>query len=122
MRGSGRLLLGAFAMTAALPCLAADIAFSSVTDFTQMSLQLRTADNANPQSIGLNVTLAPEAQRRLAQVTRQAMHQPLRLVINGVLVSTATIQAVVEGPGLMISVPRDIARDLVPTLLEPSTP
>lgn len=119
MRGSGRLLLAAFAMTAALPCLAADIAFSSVTDFTQMSLQLRTADNANPQSIGLSVTLAPEAQRRLAQVTRQAMHQPLRLVINGVLVSTATIQAVVEGPGLMISVPRDIARDLVPTLLEP---
>ncbi|WP_237140689.1 hypothetical protein [Pseudomonas silesiensis] len=109
-------------MTAALPCLAADIAFSSVTDFTQMSLQLRTADNANPQSIGLQVTLAPEARRRLAQVTRQAMHQPLRLVINGVLVSTATIQAVVEGPGLMISVPRDIARDLVPTLLEPSTP
>ena len=122
MGGSRRLLLGAFAMTAALPCLAADIAFSSVTDFTQMSLQLRTADNANPQSIGLQVTLAPEAQRRLAQVTRQAMHQPLRLVINGVLVSTATIQAVVEGPGLMISVPRDIARDLVPTLLEPSTP
>lgn len=122
MRGSSRLLLGAFAMTAALPCLAADIAFSSVTDFTQMSLQLRTADNANPQSIGLQVTLAPEAQRRLAQVTRQAMHQPLRLLINGVLVSTATIQAVVEGPGLMISVPRDIARDLVPTLLEPSTP
>ncbi len=122
MRGSRRLLLGAFAMTAALPCLAVDIAFSSVTDFTQMSLQLRTADNANPQSIGLQVTLAPEAQRRLAQVTRQAMHQPLRLVINGVLVSTATIQAVVEGPGLMISVPRDIARDLVPTLLEPSTP
>jgi preprotein translocase subunit SecD len=122
MRGSRRLLLGAFAMTAALPCLAADIAFSSVTDFTQMSLQLRTADNANPQSIGLNVTLAPEAQRRLAQVTRQAMHQPLRLVINGVLVSTATIQAVLEGPGLMISIPRDIARDLVPTLLEPSTP
>ena len=121
MGGSRRLLLGAFAMTAALPCLAADIAFSSVTDFTQMSLQLRTADNANPQSIGLQVTLAPEAQRRLAQVTRQAMHQPLRLVINGVLVSTATIQAVVEGPGLMISVPRDIARDLVPTLLEPST-
>lgn len=122
MRGSRRLLLGAFAMTAALPCLAVDIAFSSVTDFTQMSLQLRTADNANPQSIGLQVTLAPEAQRRLAQVTRQAMHQPLRLLINGVLVSTATIQAVVEGPGLMISVPRDIARDLVPTLLEPSTP
>ncbi|VVQ16555.1 hypothetical protein PS914_05882 [Pseudomonas fluorescens] len=122
MRGSGRLLLGAFAMTAALPCLAADIAFSSVIDFTQMSLQLRTADHANPQSIGLHVTLAPEAQRRLAQVTRQAMHQPLRLVINGVLVSTATIQAVLEGPGLMISVPRDIARDLVPTLLEPSAP
>ncbi|VVM91414.1 hypothetical protein PS639_02799 [Pseudomonas fluorescens] len=121
MRGSGRLLLMACAMTAALPCVAADIAFSSTADFTEMSLELKREDNANPQSIGLQVTLAADAQRRLAQVTREATNQPLRLVINGMLVSTATIRTVVEGPKLMISVPRDIARDLVPTLLEPST-
>ncbi|WP_224792025.1 hypothetical protein [Pseudomonas fluorescens] len=108
-------------MTAALPCVAADIAFSSTADFTEMSLELKREDNANPQSIGLQVTLAADAQRRLAQVTREATNQPLRLVINGMLVSTATIRTVVEGPKLMISVPRDIARDLVPTLLEPST-
>jgi hypothetical protein len=53
------------------------------------------------------------------QVTRQEMHQPLRLSINGVLVSTATIQTVIKGPGLMISVPREIAGNLLPTLLEP---
>ena len=121
MPRSGKLLLVAIAMTAALPCLAADIAFSSASDFTEMSLELKREDDANPQSIGLRVTLAADAQRRMAQVTRESIHQPLRLVINEILVSTVTIQSVVEGPKLMIAVPRDIARDLVPTLLEPST-
>ena len=120
MRGSGRLLVVALAMAAALPCLAADIAFSSATDFTEMNLALKRQDDANPQAIGLQVSLAADAQRRLAQVTREQMNQPLRLVINGVLVSTTTIRSVIEGPKLMISVPRDVARDLIPKLLEPS--
>ncbi|BCX66562.1 MULTISPECIES: hypothetical protein [Pseudomonas] len=106
-------------MMAALPSLAADIDFSSRSDFTEMSLELKRVDDPNPQSIGLKVTLSPEAQRRLEQVTSQEMHQRLRLSINGVLVSTATIQSVINGPGLAISVPRAVAGKLVPTLLEP---
>ena len=122
MRGIGKLLFLALGMAGALQCLAAEIAFSSGSDFTEMSLELRRAGDINPQSIGLQVTLSPDAQRRLAQMTREEMHQSLTLFINGLLVSTATIQSVIEGPKLAISVPREIARNLVPTLLEPSVP
>lgn len=122
MKDAWKVFFVALGMAASLQCLAAEIAFSSASDFTAMSLELRTVDNLNPQSVGLHVTLSPDAQGRLAQVTRQALHQPLRLFINGQLISTATIQSVVEGPGLMISVPREIARKLVPTLLELSAP
>ncbi|MHC8385858.1 hypothetical protein [Pseudomonas sp. LB3P14] len=122
MRGSAKLLFAALGMTETLQCLAADIAFSSGSDFTEMNLELKRTDDLNPQSIGLKVTLSPDAQRRLEKVTRQEMHQRLRLSVNGMLVSTATIQSVIKGPGLLISVPREIAADLIPTLLERSTP
>ncbi|PYY71679.1 hypothetical protein CRX42_04960 [Pseudomonas jessenii] len=119
MKGSGKLLLVALAMTTALQCRAADFAFSSRSDFSEMNLQLKQAGESNPQFIDLQVTLSPEAQRRFTQVTREEMHQPLRLFINGVLVSTATIQSVISGPSLRIVVPSQIARDLLPSLLEP---
>lgn len=119
MKGSGKLFFGALGMVAAMQCLAADIIFTSRSDFTVMNLELRRVDEHSPQSIELNVTLSPDAQRRLAQVTRQEMHQRVRLFINGVLVSTTTVQSEIRGPSLRISVPREIAGDLVPTLLEP---
>jgi hypothetical protein len=119
MRGSSKLSFVALGMVATLQCLAADIAFTSGSDFIAMSLELKRIDTSSPQSIGLQVTLSPDAQRRLAQVTRQEMHQRMRLFINGVLVSTTTVQSEIRGPGLFISVPREIAGALVPTLLEP---
>ncbi|WCM52635.1 hypothetical protein OH720_06365 [Pseudomonas sp. WJP1] len=85
----------------------------------EMNLELKRVDDPNPQSIALKVVLSPDAQSRLEQVTRQEMHQSLRLSINGILVSTSTVQSVIRGPGLMISVPREIADNLLPTLLEP---
>ena len=118
MRGSGKLFFLALGMMAALPCLAADFAFSSGSDFTEMNLQLKRTDDPNPQSIALKVTLSADAQHRWEQVTRQEMHQQLRLFINGVLVSTTTIQSVIKGPDLMIHVPREVAESLLPTLLE----
>jgi hypothetical protein len=119
MKGAGKLIFGALGMVAAMQCLAADIAFTSRSDFTAMDLELKRIDNLNPQSIGLKVTLSADAQQRLEQVTRLGMNQSLRLFINGVLVSTTKIKSVSNGPGLLISVPREIAGDLVPTLLEP---
>ncbi|PCR96990.1 hypothetical protein CP336_08525 [Pseudomonas fluorescens] len=122
MKGSGRLLLAAMGMMASLQSIAADIAFSSGADFSEMNLEFRRNDDPNPQAVMLNVTLSPEAQRRLERVTTEGMHQRLQLSINGVQVSNATIQSVIKGPSLMISVPREVARDLLPTLLEPLTP
>lgn len=119
MRGSGKLVFVALGLMAAMQSLAADIAFTSSSDFTAINLELKRIDDHNPQSIGLNVTLSPDAQSRLEQVTRQELHQRLRMSINGVLVSTTTIQSVINGPSLLISVPREIAGSLVPTLLEP---
>jgi hypothetical protein len=109
-------------MMVATQCLAAEIDFTSRSDFTAMNLELKRIDDPNPQSIGLNVTLSPDAQQRLETVSRQEMHQRLRLSINGVLVTTATIQSVIKGPSLSIAVPREIAGNLLPTLLEPAAP
>ncbi|MNV07182.1 hypothetical protein D3C71_976020 [compost metagenome] len=119
MKGSGKLLLAALAMTTALQCQAADFAFSSQSDFSEMNLQLKRAGEPHLQFIDLQVTLSPEAQSRFTRVTREEMHQTLRLFINGVLVSTATIQSVISGPSLRIALPSEIARNLLPTLLEP---
>lgn len=122
MKSAGKLVFAVLAMLGALQCLAAEIALSSQTDFTEMTLELKRADNLNPDSMGLSVTLSPDAQRRLALVMRQEMNNYLQLSINGIAVSNAMIHSVIEGPGLVIAVPRKIARDLLPTLLEPSTP
>ncbi|MDF9777247.1 hypothetical protein [Pseudomonas baetica] len=122
MKSAGKLVFAVLAMLGALQCLAAEIALSSETDFTEMTLELRRADNLNPDSMELRVKLSPDAQRRLALVTHQEMHNYLQLSINGIAVSNAMIHSVIEGPGLVIAVPRKVARDLLPTLLEPSTP
>ena len=112
----------ALGMTAALQCLAAEINLSSATDFTAMTLRLKQADDPNPNSVTLEVTLSPDAQRRVAQVSREEMNKPVHLFINGVLVSTPTVRSVIEGPGMQIGVLRDVAPSLIPTLLEPSAP
>ncbi|WP_423205052.1 hypothetical protein PGC34_06480 [Pseudomonas kribbensis] len=118
MKGSGRVLLAVLAMMASWPSMAAEIAFSSETDFSEMSLELKRIDDPNPQVVELNVILSPDAQRRLQRVTTEAIHQRLQLSINGVQVSSATIQSVINGPSLRIAVPRKVASKLLPTLLE----
>ncbi|AWY43196.1 hypothetical protein DKY63_26075 [Pseudomonas putida] len=120
MRGSGKLIFAALGMMMVLPCVAAEFDFSSSSDFTEINLELKQIDDPNPQAIMLKVMLSHDAQRRLEQVSSRAIHERLRLSINGIEVSNSTIQSAIKGPGMMISVPREIARDLLPTLLEPS--
>lgn len=87
-----------------------------------MSLKLKRIDDPNPQTVELNVTLSPDAQRRLERATTEGMHKLLQVSINGIQVSSAMVGSVVRGPGLRIGMPREVARNLVPTLLEPLTP
>lgn len=122
MKVSGRVLLAVLALMASFPSVAAEIAFSSAADFSEMSLELKRIDDPNPQTVELNVTLSPDAQRRLERATTEGMHKLLQVSINGIQVSSAMVGSVVRGPGLRIGVPREVARNLVPTLLEPLTP
>ena len=103
MKNAGKLVFAVLAMLGALQCLAAEIALSSETDFTEMTLELRRADNLNPDILELRVMLSPDAQRRLALVTRQEMHKYLQLSINNIAVSNAMIHSVTKGPGLVIA-------------------
>ncbi|KQN51550.1 hypothetical protein ASE98_22475 [Pseudomonas sp. Leaf48] len=118
MRGSAKALWVALGLMGALHCLAAEIAMSSASDFTEISVDLKGAHD--PDFIILRVTLSPDAQHRMAQVTRENLHQPLKLFIDSMLVSTTTIQSAIEGPALMVVLPPETARNLLPRLLEPS--
>ncbi|WP_434705194.1 hypothetical protein J3P85_05890 [Pseudomonas sp. Z1-12] len=122
MTKAKQALFVALGMVAALQCLAADIKLSSATDFSAMVLTLKQVDDPNPDYLSLEVTFSPQGQQRMAQATREAMHQRLRFFIDGVLVSTAIVQEVLNGPAARMSISREAARSLVPKLLEPSTP
>ncbi|WP_434558360.1 hypothetical protein J3P95_19360 [Pseudomonas sp. Z5-35] len=122
MKKAQQALFVALGMAAALQCLAADINFSSATDFTTMNLRIEQVGDPKPDFVTLDVTLSPDAQRRMAQVSREEMNKPLRLFINGILVSTPTVRSVIDGVGMQIAVPSDVARSLIPTLLEPLAP
>lgn len=117
-----QLLFVVMGMAAALQCLAADINFSSSSDFTQINLRLKRGDSSVPQSLTLEITLGLNAQRRMARISREEMNKPLRLFINGLLVSTPTVRSVLDSPGIQIHVSREVALALIPTLLEPLTP
>ncbi|MFW0755546.1 SecDF P1 head subdomain-containing protein [Pseudomonas sp. H11T01] len=104
-------------MMGAIPAQAAEINFSSVSDFARMELLLKDIDRSNPDEVELNVTLTPQAAERMCKITRESMKQSLTVLINGRRISTATVQSEVGGQ-FRIGVPRAIARDLLPTLID----
>lgn len=100
---------------------AADLTFTSASDFTEMNLELKKPHQDSSDIVMLNVTLSPEAQGRAETISRQAMKQSLTLFINGIQISTTTVHSVL-GPRFGIAVPRPIALELIPTLLAPAKP
>lgn len=103
-------------MGAALASQAAELDLSSATDFTRMELLLKDNDRLH-SSFEMNVTLSPEATERVQRISGESIGQPLTLSINGWKVSTATVQSVL-GSKLMLSIPRAVAPDLLPTLID----
>lgn len=104
-------------MMGALPSHAAEINFLSSSDFIKMDVLLKDIDSPNPDTVELNVTLSPQAAERMREISRDSMKQPLTVLINGRQIATATVQSEV-GAQFRIGVPRAIARDLLPTLIE----
>lgn len=88
---------------------AAELAFLSASDFTEINLELKNPDGANPEYVQLQVTLTPEAQARNEKVSREAMDQTLTVSIDGQRISSATVRGVMDAPQLRISVSRETA-------------
>jgi hypothetical protein len=96
---------------------AAEIDFSSATDFTRMEMLLKDDEGANPDHVELEVTLSPRATERIQKVSQEAMGQPLTLSINGLPISTATVHGVM-GATFRVSMSHTVAKSLLPTLIE----
>ena len=103
-------------MTGATCSQAAEINLSSATDFTRMELLFK--DNDRPHSVlEMAVTLSPEATERMQDITRASIGQQLTLSINGWKIATATVHSVVDSR-LRVYIPKAIAKDLLPTLVD----
>lgn len=110
-------LCAAFAAGATTASLAAEIAFSSQTDFTEINLNIRDTYNSNPDAIELEVTLSQEAQQRMQAATSAALEQDLTVLIDGRPVSTSHVQSAIDAPQLRVSLTRQVAIELLPNLL-----
>lgn len=104
-------------MMGAMPVQAAEINFLSASDFIKMDLVLKDIHGPNPELVMLNVTLTPQAAERIQKISRESMKQPLTLLINGQRINTATVQSEL-GAQFRVSMSREVARDLLPTLIE----
>ncbi|WP_211472023.1 hypothetical protein [Collimonas humicola] len=110
-------LCAAFAASATTAANAAEIAFSSQSDFTEISLNIRDTYNGNPDSIELEVTLSQDAQQRMQAATSAALEQDLTVLIDGKAVSTSRVQSAIDAPQMRVSISRQAAIALLPTLL-----
>lgn len=105
------------AMVVSTASQAAEIGFSSTSDFTRMEILLKDIDTSGTETVVLSVTLSPEAAERVRKVSTESIGQPLTLMINGRVISTATIHSAL-GAKFQIAMSRATARELVPSLLE----
>ncbi|AMO97042.1 hypothetical protein CFter6_4449 [Collimonas fungivorans] len=110
-------LCAALTIAAVAAADAAEIAFSSQRDFTEISLTIKDTYNANPDSVALEITLSQDAQQRMAAASGAALEQDLTVVIDGKAVSTSHVQSVVDTPQLRVAMSRQAAMDLLPALL-----
>ena len=104
-------------MVGAAGTQAAEFNFSSTTDFIRMECLLKDINAPRPDALTLNVTLSPEATERMQQVMRDSIGQRLTFAINGRKITTSTVHEVI-GPQFRMSIPRAVAKDLLPTLID----
>ncbi len=106
------------ALWGTISCQAVEVNWSSACDFIEASLTLKNANFGYPD-ITLNVTLNEAAATRMKNVSAASLHQKMTLVINGKLISRATIQNVL-GARFLIPLSRLLALELMPTLFAES--
>jgi hypothetical protein len=101
---------------------AAEIAFSSQIDFTEIDLTIKDTYNVNPDSIALEVTLSQDAQQRMTAASSAALEQDLTMIIDGKAVSTSRVRNIVDTPQIRIIMSRQAAMELLPALLGVNPP
>lgn len=104
-------------MMGAMPSQAAEINFLSASDFIKVDALLKDIERSDLDRVELSITLSPPAAERMRKISREAMKQPLTILINGRQIATATVQTEL-GAQFQIGMPRAIARDLLPTLID----
>ncbi len=95
----------------------AKLFYNSQTDFVEMNLALKTANQSNPRYISVDVVLSPEASARTAVLSEQAMNKPLTLYVNGRQLSTATVRGVIDTGQLRFFIPRERLVEMMPSLM-----
>lgn len=83
----------------------ARLVYSSATDFTSISVTLKSAERSDPDYVSVDVTLSPEAKARTRSITMLAYHKYITLYIDGYELNTPKVQGVLDGD-LRFSAPR----------------
>lgn len=75
----------------------ARLVFSSVTDFTDISVSLKRAENPDPAYVEVSVTLSPEARARTKSITLLTINKYLTLYVDGYPLSTSMVHSELGG-------------------------
>ncbi|QMV54001.1 hypothetical protein [Ewingella americana] len=95
----------------------AELRFDSACDFKALNLRVLEEDNVNPGSVLLEIKLQDKAVSRMAQVTRDHLHESLNFYINGTKVSIATVQTELAMQEIQIAVDKPTAKKIFPSLM-----
>lgn len=112
-----KLLILSFSAFFVISANAAEIDFSSNRDFAEINLNIRDQGQSDSEFVVLSVKLTPPALHRLEDVTRSALNEDLTISLDGNVVSTIKVKEVIKTPHLKLSLTRQMARDVFPSLL-----
>ncbi|PUA20493.1 hypothetical protein [Glaciimonas sp. PCH181] len=104
----------------AISAHAGEINFSSDHDFLAINLNIKDQGLGNAEFVVLSVTLTPMARRRLEEASRGSLQQDMTISLDGNIISTTIVRSVMKSPHLKLSLSREMARNVFPSLL--STP
>ncbi|WP_176159770.1 hypothetical protein [Pseudomonas fluorescens] len=83
----------------------ARLVYSSATDFTEISVVLKKAENSSPAFVDVDVSLSPEAMARTKSITLLAYQKDVTFYVDGYRLSTVRVQSQLGG-AFRFSAPR----------------
>ncbi|WP_343550961.1 hypothetical protein [Pantoea sp.] len=93
----------------------AEIRFNALCDFKTLNMNMIKYQEID---LALDVTLQPEAQARLAKVTRENISKKLVIDINGFKLHPVTVQNEMTSENIRVSIEKQKAKALFSALLD----